>query len=114
MAIQYLNGITVYCIKPTTFSYWYWFFDKGDLVVEDSIKLQKDSPINLKLTDSIFIEVTAENNAYYSGEDTDKPIFGRYTTEAFYAAMLNNKQLTKIDYQPERANWGGSRKRKPK
>ena len=112
VAIQYLNGITVYCIKPTTFADWYWFLDKGDLVVEDSVRLQQNSPKDLKLPDSILIEVTDENSSYYSGEETDKPIFGIYTTEAFFAAMMNNKQLNLVDYKPERKQWGGSRKRK--
>lgn len=79
------------------------------------MKLQKYSKTDLKLTDSILIEVTDENSSYYSGKETDKPIFGRYTTEAFFAAMMNNKQLTPVDYKVQRNyNWGGSRKRNNK
>ncbi len=74
--------------------------------------VQQNSPKDLKLPDSILIEVTDENSSYYSGEETDKPIFGIYTTEAFFAAMMNNKQLNLVDYKPERKQWGGSRKRK--
>ena len=96
MAIQYLNGITAYCIKATTFGDWYWFFDKGDLVITDAVALQKNSPVDLKLKDSILIGVTDSNNAYYSGEDTDKEIFGNYTIEGLYSAMLQNKQLKKV------------------
>lgn len=102
MAIQYLNGITAYCIKATTFGDWYWFFDKGDLVITDAVALQKNSPVDLKLKDSILIEVTDSNNAYYSGEDTDKEIFGQYTTEGFYAAMMQNKQLTKVEVKDKK------------
>ena len=94
LAIQYLNGITVFCIR--LWKGWYWFFDKGELVISDAIALQKNSPIDLKIKDSILIEVTDSNNAYYSGEDTDAEIFGRYTTEAFFAAMMKNKQLKEV------------------
>lgn len=93
LVIQYLNGITVYCIR--LFKEWYWFFDKGELVVDDAEKLKKYSPA-FKCNDSIFIEVTDENSAYYSGEDTDITIFGQYTTEAFYRAMMQNKQLNPV------------------
>lgn len=96
VAIQYLNGITAYCIKATTFGDWYWFLDKGELVISDAVALQKNSPVDLKINDSILIEVTDSNNAYYSGEDTDAEIFGRYTTEAFFAAMMKNKQLKAV------------------
>ena len=94
LVVQYLNGITVYLIR--LWRDWYWFYDKGELVVADAVALQKNSPVDLKATDSILIEVTDENNAYYSGEETDKTIYGRYTTEAFYQAMMNNKQLTLV------------------
>ena len=94
LAIQYLNGITVFCIR--LWKGWYWFFDKGELVISDAVALQKNSPVDLKIKDSILIEVTDSNNAYYSGEDTDAEIFGRYTTEAFFAAMMKNKQLKAV------------------
>lgn len=57
----------------------------------DAVALQKNSPVDLKIKDSILIEVTDSNNAYYSGEDTDVEIYGQYTTEAFFAAMQKNK-----------------------
>lgn len=94
LAIQYLNGITVYLIR--LWKGWHWFYDNGELVVSDAEALQKNSPVDLKINDSIFIEVTDENNAYYSGEETDVTIYGRYTTEAFFAAMMNNKQLKPV------------------
>lgn len=94
LAIQYLNGITVYLIR--LWKGWYWFYDKGDLVVTDAVSLQKYVKTDLKLKDSILIEVTAENNAYCSGEDTDVTIYGTYTTEAFFAAMQQNKQLKPV------------------
>lgn len=94
LAIQYLNGITVFCIR--LWKGWHWFLDKGELVISDAVTLQKYSPIDLKINDSIYIEVTAANNSYYSGEESDVEIFGRYTTEAFYKAMLQNKQLNPV------------------
>lgn len=94
LAIQYLNGLTVYLIR--LWKGWYWFYDKGDLVVTDAVSLQKYVKTDLKLKDSILIEVTAENNAYCSGEDTDVTIYGTYTTEAFFAAMQQNKQLKPV------------------
>ena len=69
------------------------FIDKGDLVIEDAVKLQKAGAKNLKAANDTIIEVTAANNAYYSGDDTDKEIFGNYTIEGLYSAMLQNKQL---------------------
>lgn len=96
VAIQYMNGITAYCIKATTFGDWYWFLDRGELVISDAVALQKYSKVDLKINDSILIEVTDSNSAYYSGEDTDVEIYGRYTTEAFFAAMMKNKQLRPI------------------
>lgn len=75
---------------------WYWFLDRGELVISDAVALQKNSPVDLKINDSILIEVTDSNDAYYSGEDTDAEIFGRYTTEAFFAAMMKNKQLKAV------------------
>lgn len=96
MAIQYLNGITAYCIKATTFGDWYWFLDRGELVITDAVAIQKNSPVDLKIKDSILIEVTDSNNAYYSGEDTDAEIFRTYTTETFFAAMMKNKQLKAV------------------
>ena len=94
LAIQYLNGITVYCIR--LWKGWHWFLDKGELVIADAIALQKNSPVDLKINDSILIEVTDSNNSYYSGEDTDVEIFGKYTTEAFFKAMQQNKQLNPV------------------
>ena len=94
LAIQYLNGITVYCIRM--WKQWHWFLDKGELVISDAIALQKNSPVDLKIKDSIFIEVTDSNNSYYSGEESDVEIFGKYTTEAFYKAMIQNKQLNPV------------------
>lgn len=94
LAIQYLNGITVYLIRM--WRDWYWFLDKGELVISDAVALQKYSKVDLKINDSILIEVTDSNSAYYSGEDTDVEIYGRYTTEAFFAAMMKNKQLRPI------------------
>ena len=94
LAIQYLNGITAYCIR--LWKDWYWFLDKGELVITDAVALQKNSPVDLKIKDSILIEVTDSNNAYYSGEDTDAEIYGQYTTEAFFAAMMRNKQLKEV------------------
>ena len=94
LAIQYLNGITVYCIRM--WRNWYWFFDKGELVITDAVALQKYSKVDLKINDSILIEVTDSNSAYYSGEETDVEIYGRYTTEAFFAAMMKNKQLKEV------------------
>lgn len=91
LVIHYLSGLTVCCIR--LWKDWYWFIDKGDLVISDAIALQKNSPINLKINDSILIEVTAANNAYFSGDDTDIEIFGNYTTEAFFKDMKQNKQL---------------------
>lgn len=75
---------------------WFWFFGKGELVISDAVSLQKYCPVDLKINDSILIEVTDSNSAYYSGEDTDVEIFGRYTTEAFFAAMMKNKQLKAV------------------
>lgn len=95
LAIQYLNGITVYLIRM--WRDWYWFLDKGELVISDAVALQKYSKVDLKINDSILIEVTDSNSAYYSGEDTDVEIFGRYTTEAFFAAMMKNKQLKPVE-----------------
>lgn len=94
LAIQYLNGITVYLIR--LWKGWYWFLDKGDLVISDAIALQKYAKTDLKLKDSILIEVTDENSSYYSGEDTDVTIFGTYTTEAFFEVMMKNKQLKPV------------------
>lgn len=94
LAIQYLNGITAYCIR--LWKDWYWFLDRGELVISDAVALQKNSPVDLKINDSILIEVTDSNSAYYSGEDTDVEIYGRYTTEAFFAAMMKNKQLKPV------------------
>lgn len=94
LAIQYLNGITVYLIR--LWRGWYWFLDKGDLVISDAIALQKYAKTDLKLRDSILIEVTDENSSYYSGEDTDETIFGTYTTEAFFEVMMKNKQLKPV------------------
>lgn len=94
LAIQYLNGITVYLIR--LWKGWYWFLDKGDLVISDAIVLQKYAKTDLKLKDSILIEVTDENSSYYSGEDTDVTIFGTYTTEAFFEVMMKNKQLKPV------------------
>lgn len=95
LAIQYLNGITVYLIRM--WRDWYWFLDKGELVISDAVALQKYSKVDLKINDSILIEVTDSNSAYYSGEDTDVEIYGRYTTEAFFAAMMKNKQLKPVE-----------------
>ena len=94
LAIQYLNGITAYCIR--LWKDWYWFLDRGDLVISDAVALQKYAKTDLKINDSLLIEVTDSNNSYYSGEDTDVEIFGRYTTEAFFKAMMNNKQLNPV------------------
>lgn len=94
LAIQYLNGITVYLIR--LWKGWYWFYDKGDLVVADGVALQQNTKVDLKLKDSILIEVTADNNAYYSGEYTDVEIYGTYTTEVFFTAMQQNKQLKPV------------------
>lgn len=96
VAVQYLNGITAYCIKATTFGDWYCFLDRGELVIADAVALQKHSPVNLEIKDSILIEVTDSNNSYYSREDTDAEIYGQYTTEAFFAAMMRNKQLKAV------------------
>ena len=94
---MYANGITVHCLKVKRISSeWYWFIDRGDLVIEDAVKLQKAGAKNLKAANDTIIEVTAANNAYYSGEDTDKEIFGNYTIEDFFAAMKQKKQLTKV------------------
>lgn len=94
LAIQYLNGITVYLIR--LWRGWYWFLDKGDLVISDAVALQKYAKTDVKLKDSILIEVTDENSSYYSGEDTDETIFGTYTTEAFFEVMMKNKQLKPV------------------
>lgn len=101
VTIQYLNGITVHCIRAYSYGSWYWFFDKGELVIEDATTLQKASPVDLGLKDSIYIDVTSSNSAYYSGEDTDVEIFGTMTTQQFYSAMLQNKQLTEIYLEVE-------------
>lgn len=93
LVIQYLNGITVFCIRK--YRKWFWFYDKGDLVVADAVALQEKSPIDLKLKDSIYIDVTDSNNAYCSGEG-DEVIFGQYTAEAFFTAMQKNKQLKEV------------------
>ena len=94
LAIQYLNGITVYLIR--LWKGWYWFLDKGDLVISDAVALQKYAKTDLKLKDSILIEVTDENSSYYSGEDSDVTIFGTYTTEAFFEVMMKNRQLKPV------------------
>ena len=97
LTIMYANGITVHCLKVKRISSeWYWFIDRGDLVIEDAVKLQKAGAKNLKAANDTIIEVTAANNAYYSGDDTDKEIFGNYTIEGLYSAMLQNKQLKKV------------------
>lgn len=94
IAINYLNGITVYCIS--VHRKWFWFFGDGDLVIADAAKMIADSHNKLKLKDSIYITVTSSNNTYYSGDDTDVEIFDTYTTESFFNAMENNKQLHKV------------------
>lgn len=103
LTIMYANGITVHCLKVKRISSeWYWFIDRGDLVIEDAVKLQKAGAKNLKAANDTIIEVTAANNAYYSGEDTDKEIFGNYTIEGFFAAMMQNKQLTKVEVKDKK------------
>lgn len=97
LTIMYANGITVHCLKVKRLSSeWYWFIDKGDLVIEDVVKLQRAGAKHLKGANNTIIEVTAGNNAYFSGEDTDIEIFGNYTIEGLYAAMLQNKQLKAV------------------
>lgn len=97
LTIMYANGITVHCLKVKRISReWYWFIDKGDLVIEDVVKLQRAGAKDLKAANNTIIEVTDSNNAYFSGEDTDIEIFGNYTIEGLYAAMLQNKQLKAV------------------
>ena len=94
LTIMYANGITVHCLKVKRISSeWYWFIDKGDLVIEDVVKLQRAGAKDLKAANNTIIEVTDSNNAYFSGEDTDIEIFGNYTIEVLYSAMLQNQQL---------------------
>lgn len=101
LTIMYVNGITVHCLKVKRLTNeWYWFIDRGDLVIEDSVKLEQAGAKNLKAANNTLIEVTSSNSAYYSGEDTDVEIFGNYTIEGLYAALLQNKQLKKVELTP--------------
>lgn len=60
-------------------------------MIADAIALQMNSPVDLKINDSILIDVTNSNSSYYCSEDTHVKIFGKYTTKTFFKAMQQNK-----------------------
>lgn len=93
-AIQYNNGITVYCIR-NQYDF-YWFYNKGGIVIEDAIKMANNANgtfVN-DSKDNTYIDVT-DSTIYSSSEDT--AIYGRYSIVELYRALLQNNQLTKVE-----------------